>query len=210
MKTNLLRILPILFVAAIFSSCSTSSDLSSNSIVKKRKYTKGYHVDFRQKNEKKSADVFVAEIKPNVINDSKPESHHVQSLDMSASTTAKITEADLTARAIPVKTTGTSKKMDNQDLTNSKTPIAATSMKEAKRDLRNSMRESRKEMKSSSSSAGLQDESLILYVILAILIPPLAVGLLYGIGTEFWISLVLTLLFFVPGVIYALIKVFSH
>jgi len=209
MKTNLLRILPILFVAAIFSSCSTSSDLSSNSIVKKRKYTKGYHVDFRQKNEKKSADVFEAEIKPNVINDSKPESHHVQSLDMSASTTAKITEADVTARAIPVKTNGTSKKMDNQDLTKSKTPIAATSMKEAKRDLRNSMRESRKEMKS-SSSAGLQDESLILYVILALIIPPLAVGLLYGIGTEFWISLILTLLFFVPGVIYALIKVLSH
>jgi len=209
MKTNLLRILPILFVAAIFSSCSTSSDLSSNSIVKKRKYTKGYHVDFRQKNEKKSADVFVAEIKPNVITDSKPESHHVQSLDMSASTTDKITEADLTARAIPVKTTSTSKKMDNQDLTNSKTPEAATSMKEAKRDLRNSMRESRKEMKS-SSSAGLQDESLILYVILALIIPPLAVGLLYGIGTEFWISLILTLLFFVPGVIYALIKVLSH
>ncbi|NEN22614.1 YqaE/Pmp3 family membrane protein [Cryomorpha ignava] len=48
---------------------------------------------------------------------------------------------------------------------------------------------------------------MVLYIILAIILPPLAVGLLYGIGTEFLISLVLTLLFFLPGVIYALIMV---
>jgi uncharacterized membrane protein YqaE (UPF0057 family) len=49
----------------------------------------------------------------------------------------------------------------------------------------------------------------ILLVILAILIPPLAVYLAKGIGTEFWISLILTLLFFIPGIIYALIVVLS-
>ena len=53
-------------------------------------------------------------------------------------------------------------------------------------------------------------ESMVLYIILAILIPPLAVGLLYGIGTEFWISLVLTLLFIVPGIVYALIMVLQY
>lgn len=48
----------------------------------------------------------------------------------------------------------------------------------------------------------------ILLVILALLLPPLAVYLHEGeINTRFWISLVLTLLFFVPGVIYALIVV---
>jgi uncharacterized membrane protein YqaE (UPF0057 family) len=44
-------------------------------------------------------------------------------------------------------------------------------------------------------------------VILSFLLPPLAVFLHVGMGTPFWISLLLTLLFWVPGVIYALLVV---
>jgi uncharacterized membrane protein YqaE (UPF0057 family) len=44
-------------------------------------------------------------------------------------------------------------------------------------------------------------------ILFAILLPPLAVGLKFGIGTEFWISVLLTLLFWIPGVIYALILI---
>jgi uncharacterized membrane protein YqaE (UPF0057 family) len=51
------------------------------------------------------------------------------------------------------------------------------------------------------------DVSLIVLVILAILLPPLAVALKEGITSRFWISLLLTLLFFLPGVIYALLVV---
>ena len=51
----------------------------------------------------------------------------------------------------------------------------------------------------------------LLLVILAILLPPLAVYLHQGvINTKFWISLLLTLLFFIPGVIYALIVVLGN
>ena len=51
-------------------------------------------------------------------------------------------------------------------------------------------------------------DNTVLLVILAILLPPLAVYLHQGeINTKFWISLVLTLLFWIPGVIYALIVV---
>jgi uncharacterized membrane protein YqaE (UPF0057 family) len=54
------------------------------------------------------------------------------------------------------------------------------------------------------------DDRTILLVVLAILLPPLAVYLHEGaINTKFWISLVLTLLFWVPGVIYALLVVFD-
>lgn len=50
----------------------------------------------------------------------------------------------------------------------------------------------------------------VLLVILAILIPPLAVFLHQGeINTKFWISLVLTLLFVLPGVIYSLLVVLN-
>ena len=47
-----------------------------------------------------------------------------------------------------------------------------------------------------------------LALIYAILLPPLGVYLHEGeVNTRFWISLLLTLLFFIPGVIYALIVV---
>jgi len=48
----------------------------------------------------------------------------------------------------------------------------------------------------------------LLLVILAILLPPLAVYLHQGeINNKFWISLLLTILFWLPGVIYALIVI---
>ena len=51
----------------------------------------------------------------------------------------------------------------------------------------------------------------LLLVILALLLPPLAVYLHEGvINSKFWISLLLTLLFFIPGVIYALIVILGH
>ncbi len=54
------------------------------------------------------------------------------------------------------------------------------------------------------------DDRTILLVVLAIVLPPLAVYLHEdAINTKFWISLLLTLLFWVPGVIYALLVVFD-
>lgn len=44
-------------------------------------------------------------------------------------------------------------------------------------------------------------------IIAAVLLPPLGVFILRGLGTEFWISVVLTLIGWLPGVIYALIVI---
>jgi len=44
----------------------------------------------------------------------------------------------------------------------------------------------------------------ILRIVIAIFIPPLAAFLTVGIGLHFWLNLILTLLFFVPGMIHAL------
>ncbi|AAF26090.1 Hydrophobic protein RCI2A [Arabidopsis thaliana] len=41
-------------------------------------------------------------------------------------------------------------------------------------------------------------------IIIAILLPPLGVFLRFGCGVEFWICLVLTLLGYIPGIIYAI------
>lgn len=53
-----------------------------------------------------------------------------------------------------------------------------------------------------------QIENQLLLIIVTILVPPLGVFLHQGvINTKFWISLLLTLLFYIPGLIYSLIVV---
>lgn len=48
------------------------------------------------------------------------------------------------------------------------------------------------------------DTNKLLYVIVAILLPPVAVGLKRGIGLALILNIVLCLLFYVPGLIHAL------
>ncbi len=49
----------------------------------------------------------------------------------------------------------------------------------------------------------------ILQIILAVLLPPLAVFLKRGVGTELLISIVLCIILWVPGILYALYIVLS-
>ncbi|HZG61986.1 MAG TPA: YqaE/Pmp3 family membrane protein [Rubrobacteraceae bacterium] len=43
----------------------------------------------------------------------------------------------------------------------------------------------------------------LLRIIIAILLPPLGVFLQVGIGIQFWINIVLTILGYIPGIIHA-------
>lgn len=73
--------------------------------------------------------------------------------------------------------------------------------------LKQALKSYRDAQKSDSPDAP-NDSELLLYVILAFLLPPLAVGLyMNGLTTEFWICLLLTILFYIPGLIYALIVI---
>jgi uncharacterized membrane protein YqaE (UPF0057 family) len=47
--------------------------------------------------------------------------------------------------------------------------------------------------------------SSILKIVLAFILPPLAVALEYGLGGKFWLNVLLTLLGYIPGLIHALI-----
>ncbi|PVY40707.1 YqaE/Pmp3 family membrane protein [Pontibacter virosus] len=87
----------------------------------------------------------------------------------------------------------------------------AEAMAMAKERIANMTKAEKKEFKKEVREALKQDrrsgELSIIKIILAVLLPPLAVFLHVGIGTQFWISLILTLLFWIPGVIYALLVV---
>ena len=73
------------------------------------------------------------------------------------------------------------------------------------------IKEAKSELKKFKAERRADDEpstNQVLLVILAIILPPLAVYLHEGeINEKFWLDLVLTLLFFLPGVVYALIVV---
>jgi len=65
-----------------------------------------------------------------------------------------------------------------------------------------------KAYKEQKASGGEVSTNTLLLVILAILLPPLAVALHeHGINGRFWLDLLLTLLFYLPGLIYALIVI---
>ena len=44
----------------------------------------------------------------------------------------------------------------------------------------------------------------IIRIIIAIFLPPVAAFLTVGLGLQFWLNLLLTLFFFIPGVVHAL------
>ena len=81
----------------------------------------------------------------------------------------------------------------------------------SKKERKSRVKEAKKQMKAykAAKRAGSEPSTnTLLLVILAILLPPLAVYLHQGeINSKFWISLLLTLLFWLPGVIYALIVI---
>ncbi len=79
----------------------------------------------------------------------------------------------------------------------------------SKKERKDRIKTAKKEIKAyktAKKSGQDPDTNTLLLVILAILLPPLAVYLHEGeINNRFWISLLLTLLFWLPGVIYALV-----
>lgn len=85
--------------------------------------------------------------------------------------------------------------------------LTKSEKKEKFKEVKKQLRELKAERKANSAAT----TNTVLLVILAILLPPLAVFLHQGeINTKFWISLLLTLLFFLPGVIYALLVVLGE
>ena len=214
MRNSTLSIFTIGLIALILGSCSTSSDLTDTSVLKKRRYMKGYQVNIKGNNKDKKVNSITAEME-SVEN--RP-TMGIPTDDMAqASLSGEITEADLAPS--PIITSANEVATDNKSIMSkkaerkmnvafakaqSKTADNLTERKASKKDRVNSS-----VPVSGTAVVASGGESLVLYVILAIILPPLAVGLLYGIGTEFLISLLLTLIFWVPGVIYALIKVFQ-
>lgn len=195
-------------LALILGSCGSSNNVVSNGLIQKRKYKKGFffksNADLRvvRENAKEKNSV--------VVNGENIEIYDGLSADISPSqdlntSLASGKESQATKDLIPLGMEGVSIQRNLKETTS---PQFISNTK-TKNEVRTSSREKieqRRKIDSNSNSTSA-DDRLILLVILAILIPPLAVFLARGIGTEFWISLILTLLFYFPGMIYSLLVV---
>ena len=94
-----------------------------------------------------------------------------------------------------------------KEVVNSFKNLSKKEKKERFREVKKELKEYKKLKKSGAEPS----TNTVLLVILAILLPPLAVYLHQGeINSKFWISLLLTLLFWIPGVIYALLVVLGE
>ena len=108
------------------------------------------------------------------------------------------------------ETTENSGKPDSKTVSSALSEFRHLSRKERRTRIKKAKSELKK-FRAEKRAGGEPSTNQVLLIILAIILPPLAVYLHEGeINNKFWLDLVLTLLFFLPGVIYALIVVLQN
>jgi len=179
-------------VVILFSSCKTNTDLNSSALIQKRRYTKGFHVNLKKSHPKKAELIqreHMAMDPASTLEGNLTAS--IEILDKSLST-----ETELLFKNDATETAGESAQV--AEILKSEKAITDESFYDTSGELV-------APFESVPVPAANTDMNFVLILILTILIPPLGIGLVFGISTEFWISLVLTLLFYFPGLIYSLI-----
>lgn len=191
--------------ALILGACSSGNDVMSERGIQKRKYRKGFYVAHPAKPKTTRNEATANAAAPADVVQAVENPQH----------TAEATAQAVKQAAVPVNTTVESVTTPATTATAasaaSETPVTE---KRAERVERKHPRIHRRDVHTAlsldASEQQADDTELLLYILLSILLPPLAVYLLYGISTNFWISVVLTILFWVPGVIFALIHVINR
>ncbi len=208
MTRTILHSTALIFLISCLASCQSNSDLSSSSIIKKRKYTKGFHVDLKSKSKNPIERVAAFEIEPP---ESPKEQKPVSRVGTQPVLTASIEE---NIKIKDVKTQQESQSFsENKYRDYNRSDISQRAAKAANSNLRNFSwwNNERSNVLTSPASpspaTAATGVALIFLIILTIILPPVGVAVVYGIGREFWISLLLTILLYVPGLIYSLIKV---
>ncbi len=201
-----------LLAGLLLGSCATNN-VASSGLIQKRKHNKGFHLNFPSKvSDRAGEDVADA---PKITEEAVDQSQVVYTPSTSTSVdqvsnnqvkvatpSASVNEVELTRQQEkPIRTTA-SKSTPQESVIhrlNLKERSAFSSVTEAElsKDSWNVQKE--------DSNNSLFAVELIILVLLAFLLPPLAVYLSEGSwNTRCWISLLLTILFWVPGIIFAL------
>ncbi len=191
-KSILKQLSTLLIVIFALSSCN-----SSIQVVKKR-HSNGYYVSVGSDIHKNHdvSNTAKQENKKIKLQDATPVNESMESEEVTS------TERIVSASA---EISNNSQSKSNSESNN--TLVKSKKKKTSKLSKIKKIKALKKELKKSKNSD--VDTNTLLLVILAILLPPLAVYLLKGVTNQFWISLILTLLLWLPGIIYALLLIFG-
>ena len=208
-----------LAMTIVLASCGSSNNVVSNKLISKRKYSKGFHINkngnYKNLNEDVAKNENVDKTEPKKFSDRTKSINKQQKVSrVESSETVPMTwqaeKSELTigtaiaadgayAFEVTVDEPVSVEDLDAAD--------AAIEREHSKRDMRKSLR---KKVKGSESSGWGADTIFILAVIFAILLPPLGVGIYTNIDwMKVLIALLLSILFVLPGMIYALLVVFD-
>lgn len=194
-------------------ACSTSNEVASKRGIQKRKYTKGYFFDFKKNYGNTSSEDQIAQ------SDSKTERNVIEPIQLTSVDRISIEEVDAKENLTTVESTPITvepvvkerkqKTQISEDIARSSVEASAISKKDVqsiRKAFKNKKKQFKHQIKEITSHSGSDDE--ILYYILAILIPFLAVGLVtdWDVG-QVILNLILCCLCGLPGIIHALIVV---
>lgn len=183
---NYFSIAMIAILGLFVTSCSTTINVA------KKKHGNGYYVNIS-----KSSEVVNAKqsTKKTPVKTTKTEIAAISQVSANPEVVVEITKIEKEEKLVISETS-------SNIVTNS-----ISKKNSSKKQLKKSKRLAKKIAKAKNTSNNSGDEKTLLLLILAILLPPLAVFLVKGLNIQFWISLLLTFLFWLPGVIYALLIV---
>jgi uncharacterized membrane protein YqaE (UPF0057 family) len=215
----------LLAPVVLLTSCQSSSDLGSTAILQKRKYTKGFHLNVKQ-SAQPSADEIMNE-------EENSESQNATTAVYNNNATEKALPA---SPLTPIQNTISDYQENNSNLANLRIErnLLSTAHASVQSDSENLNIDTPKptvtsptidltKQVSTPDFERYYDESVVsrpapmapaagaevtlLIIIITIILPPLGVALVFGLSKEFWISLLLTILLYFPGLIYSLIKI---
>ena len=222
-KVSILSLIALF--AIVISSCGSSNNVVNNNGISKRKYTKGFF--FQRKANFKTADTKVKDTKltgdKSLAKTEKAESkkttskakkeakktYTLESSDVASFVQTNIEVFPVEKESVPETRQFLSDGSDGIDwsVTENQQSETGESINEMPYENRN---KSSKNQKNNQGQNRQQDAIFVLAVICAILIPPLGVGIYTNIDwMKVLIALLLTILFILPGVIYALLVVFD-
>lgn len=187
----------------IFSACSTSNSVVSNRMIQKRKYNSGFHVDAGPKlgNKKQSENIKIENIQIEEVAE-VPTANSIATESKVENTTALNKAED----AVAVVETNSAKEATTQNSTkakNNNTAAQSVIVPEKQNVVQKvkAVKEKVENFKKESNSSDYGLLGLLLLIILAFILPPLAVFIIDGSTSgRFWLTLILWLLGWGVGV----------
>jgi uncharacterized membrane protein YqaE (UPF0057 family) len=188
-----------LLLGVIFTSCSTSIDIA------KRQFSNGYYVHVNSSKHQaetvavsKKAEPMVAEDNTSMATATAQENNSIPAKEAIVSNVSSFSASVENKQPVSVR-----KKRGDAVASADVTSVANNTL-ESKKQMRSQKRADR-----IANHLMRGDAPGIVLILLCIFLPPVAVGIVNDWGSKFWIDILLTLLFYFPGMIYAFIVCFS-